>query len=69
MALSHTMSISKILSDSCAIRQKIGVKKHFFKYCLQFFGGERVLVEHREVCLKTNGKQTAKLKSGSIIFI
>ena len=32
------------------------------------FGSERVLIEHKETCLKINGRQTAKLTSGSIKF-
>ena len=43
-------------------------KKHFCKYCLQCFSSERVLVEHKETCLKVNGKQTINLKRGSIKF-
>ena len=43
-------------------------KKHFCKYCLQCFSGERVLVEHKETCFKINGKQTVKLRSRSIRF-
>ena len=43
-------------------------KKHFCKYCLQCFSNERVLVEHKETCLKINDKQTVKLRSGSIKF-
>ena len=43
-------------------------KKHFCRYCLQCFSSERVLVEHKETCLKINGKQTLKLRSGSIKF-
>ena len=31
-------------------------KKHFCRYCLQCFSSERVLVEHKETCLKINGK-------------
>ena len=31
-------------------------KKHFCKYCLQCFRIERVLVEHKETCLKIEGK-------------
>ena len=27
-------------------------KKHFCKYCLQCFGGERVFVKHKETCLR-----------------
>ena len=41
-------------------------KKHFCRYYLQCFSSKRVLVEHKETCLKINGKQTAKLRSGLI---
>ena len=57
------MSILKLLTDLCVTRQKNKNKKHFCKYC-----GERVFVEHKEICLKINGKQTVKLRSGSIKF-
>ena len=43
-------------------------EKYFFKYCLQCFSSERVLVEHKEFFLKINGKQTVEWKSGSIKF-
>ena len=43
-------------------------KKPFYKYCLQFFPGKRVLIEHKENCLIINGKQSVKLKSGSTKF-
>ena len=52
----------------CVIRQSVKVKKHFCKYCLQCFSTERVLVEHKEICLRMNGKQPVKLRSGSIKF-
>ena len=32
------------------------------------FSSKRVLVEHKETCLKINGKQTVKLRSSSIKF-
>ena len=41
---------------------------HFCRYCLQCFSSETVLVEHKETCLKINGKQILKLRSGSIKF-
>ena len=41
-------------------------KNHFWNFCLQCFGSERVLTEHNENCLIINGKQAVKLKSGSI---
>ena len=43
-------------------------KKDFCKYCLQCFSSEKVLIEHKEICLIMNGKQSVKLKSGSISF-
>ena len=43
-------------------------KKYFCKYCLQYFSIEKVLQEHKNVCLKRNGKQSVKVKSGSIKF-
>ena len=43
-------------------------KKPFFLYCLQYFSSERVLVEHKEICFKISGKQSAKIRSGSIKF-
>ena len=41
---------------------------HFCKYCWQCFSNESVLVEHKGTCLKINGKQTVKLRNGSIKF-
>ena len=43
-------------------------KKRFCKYCLQCFSSERVLTENKETFMKINGKQTVKLRSGSIKF-
>ena len=43
-------------------------KEHFCKCCLQCFSSEKVLIEHKENCLITNGKETVKLKKGSIEF-
>ena len=37
-------------------------KKHFCKYCLQCFSSEKLLQEHKNVCLKINGEQSVKLK-------
>ena len=66
MIISIITSISKILTDLCAIK-KIN-KKHFCRYCLQCFSSEKVFMEHKKACLKINGKQSVKLKSGSIKF-
>ena len=41
-------------------------KKYFRRYCLQSFSSEKVLQEHKETCLKINGKQNVELRSGSI---
>ena len=35
---------------------------------LQCFSIEKILIENRKICLKINGKQNVKLKSGSIEF-
>ena len=40
-------------------------KKYFYKFCLQCFSSEKVLIEHKENCLVINGKQSVELKSGS----
>ena len=68
MKISHIMSISKILTDLCVIRQTVGLKNTFAGVFLQFFSSERVLIEYKETCFKTNSKQTVKLKRGSIKF-
>ena len=65
MAISHTMSMLKILTNLCVIRKNV---KHFCKYCLQCFISKKYLLEHKKVCLKINGKQTVKLKTGSAKF-
>ena len=49
-------------------KTKCRTKRHFCKYCLQFFTSGRVLIEHKETCLKINGKQNVNFKSGSIKF-
>ena len=68
MKINRTMSISKILTNLCSIRQKHKNKKHFCRYCLQCFGSERVLVKHKENCFKRHVQQTVKLRGGSIKF-
>ena len=43
--------------------------RKFFCYCLQHFTSEKILGEHKEVCLKVNGMQKVKLpKSTHISF-
>ena len=41
--------------------------KNTCQYCL-CFSSKRVLIEHKETHLKINGKQSVKLRSGSIKF-
>ena len=43
-------------------------KKYFYKCCLQYFNSEKVLTAHGENCLIIIGKQSVKLKNGSISF-
>ena len=50
MKISHIMSISRVLIDLCAIRQKIRTKNTFAD-----ISSEK---EHKKVCLKINGKQS-----------
>ena len=49
-------------------KTKCKTKKHFCRYCLQCFSREKVLQEHREICLEINGKQSIELKSGTTKF-
>ena len=42
-------------------------KKYFCNCCLKCSISEKVLIEHKGNCLIINGKQSVKLKSGSII--
>ena len=68
MKISRIMSISRILIDLCVIRQKAGIKKNFWRFCLKFFSSQKVWWKHLlKVCLKMSGKQSVKL-SGSIKF-
>ena len=43
-------------------------KKHFCKHCLQCSSSKKVLIIHKETCLKIYGEQGVKLRSGSIKF-
>ena len=43
-------------------------QKYFCKSCLQCFSSEKFLIKHRTDCLVINGKQSVKLKSGTIKF-
>ena len=59
---SHYVYINDFNRFMCN-KTKTKNKKHFCKYCLQWFSSERVLVEHKET-LKINVKQTVKIRSG-----
>ena len=61
--LNHIMCTSKILTNVFLTKYK-----YFCKCCLQCFSSERILIEHKEICLKINGKQTVTSKSGFIEF-
>ena len=37
-------------------------QKHFCRHCLKRFSNERVLMQHRTICLKTNGKHSINQK-------
>ena len=67
MKISLIMCISKIFNRFMCIKTKNN-KKCFCKCCLQCFSSEKVLIEHGENGLIINGKQSVKLKSGSISF-
>ena len=43
-------------------------QKYFCISCLQCFSSEKFLIKHRTDCLVINGKQSVKLKSGTIKF-
>ena len=55
--ISHTMCVLKFLRDLCVKWQNVGPKnKCFYKYCLQCPSSGKILKEHKETCLKINGK-------------
>ena len=54
---SHYVYIKDINRFMCN-KTKNKNKKHFSNYCLQCFSREKVLQEHKETCLKINGKQS-----------
>ena len=64
---SHYVYIKDFNRFMCNKTRNIN-KKYFCKCCLQCFSSERILIEHKENCLIINGKQSIKLKSGSISF-
>ena len=64
---SHYVYIKNFNRFMCN-KTKCKNKKQFCRYCKQCFSSEKVLTEHKEVCLKISGKETVKLRSGSIKF-
>ena len=60
------MFITKILIDSCIIRQNIKRKKHFCRYCLQHFSKDEILVKRMKICSEINSKQHLKLRNAEI---
>ena len=64
---SHYVYIKDFNTFTCN-KTKNKNKKYFCICCLQCFSSEKVLIEHKENCLIINGKQSVKLKSGSISF-
>ena len=51
------MCVLKFLRDLCVKRQNVGPKnKCFYEYCLQCLSSGKILKEHKETCLKINGK-------------
>ena len=43
-------------------------KKWFCKSCLQCFSSENILIKHKRICLRINGKQSVKLEERIIKF-
>ena len=68
MNINHNMFISEVLTDLCAIRQKIRIKNIFENVVYNFFSSEKVLIEQKKNYLIINGKQSVKLKGDSVSF-
>ena len=64
---SHYVSIKDFNRFMCN-KTKNKNKKQFCRYCFQSFSIEKVLQEHEKVCLEINGKQSEKIRNGSIEF-
>ena len=60
----YIKDFNRFMCNKTNIKNKI----YFFKCYLQWFSSEKVLIEHKENYLIVNGKQSLKLKSGSISF-
>ena len=56
------------MTNLCAIRQGVRIKNTFADIVSNVLLSAKVSIEHRAACLKINGKQTVKLRSGLIKF-
>ena len=43
-------------------KTKSKIKRHCCRYCLQYFSSEKVLAEHRKLCLKNKSSEDCKIK-------
>ena len=68
MKINHTMCISGILADLCVIKQKIKIKNILANVAYNVLAVKKILIKHKENYVIKNGKQSVKLKSGSIGF-
>ena len=68
MIISRIMSISKILTNICAIRQKIRIKNTFSSIVCSVLVVKQSWRSAEKVCLKIAGKQSVKLRDGTIKF-
>ena len=62
----RTILILKISTDLCAMRENIGVEAllQICRYCLQCFSKQRILlIDHKNIYLNVNGKQSLKLRN------
>ena len=64
---SHYVSIKDFNRFMCN-KTKNKNKNYFCKCSLKCFSSKKILIEHKENCLIINGKQSVKLKHGSISF-
>ena len=67
MKISLIMYISKILTDLCAIKERIRIKNKFANVVYNVLVVKK-FGKNKKNCSIINGKQSVKLKSGSIYF-
>ena len=58
----------KVSTDLCVIKQKIKIKNTFANVVYNVLVVKKVLIKHKKNCLIINGKQSVRLKRGSIRF-